>query len=449
MAIKKNFLRITSTWSELFTPGEYDHYVSDLSGTPALFYISDTQLDPTTIAKGWFTLGGNIGQMRLLSDKYIYAKADIDDPAGFITIITAHEHLPVNDVDDVRDQVNDVIEQIMGLTERVTTNTISIEDHAVEYELLLRQIAKQDKANAAKFKEHDENLQGIHDTLDKHRIEYLNFFDAFAHTTAVIEHHLTTADYNVVDLWNKLHAAETLVMKYRADYKMLSVAIKNLEIGKVTGADTSQLTLIQSELASLTDQLGEVSHDMDTMNLRVNVLEKNADTGDKYDFTNDIAEINNKFASVNNALAKLSALDENDAVEATFKELEPNLPNDLKEATAAIKDLIVKTNDSNDLVSNLDTKIANTTTVSKLNNNVDAANSTLKALVPLTDADDIEAAFNKLIATIPDDMKASMTSLKDIIVRTSKSENFIKNANYLKADDQYIVDPDKVNKDNL
>lgn len=42
-----------------------------------------------------------------------------------------------------------------------------------------------------------------------------------------------------------------------------------------------------------------------------------------------------------------------------------------------------------------------------------------------------------------------MTSLKDIIVRTSKSENFIKNANYLKADDQYIVDPDKVNKDNL
>ena len=109
----------------------------------------------------------------------------------------------------------------------------------------------------------------------------------------------------------------------------------------------------------------------------------------------------------------------------------------------------MKTNDSNDLVSNLDTKIANTTTVSKLNNNVDAANSTLKALVPLTDADDIEAAFNKLIATIPDDMKASMTSLKDIIVRTSKSDNFIKNANYLKADDQYIVDPDKVNKDNL
>lgn len=449
MAIKKNFLRITSTWNELFTPSEYDHYVSDLSGTPALFYISDTQLDPSTITKGWFTLGGNIGQMRLLSDKYVYAKANIDDPAGFITIITAHEHLPVNDVDDVRDQVNDVIEQIMNLTQRVTTNTISIEDHAVEYELLLRQIAKQDAANAKKFKEHDDDLAGIHDTLNKHRTEYLNFFDAFAHTTAVIEHHLTTTDYNVVDLWNKLHAAETLVMKYRADYKMLSVAIRNLEIGKVAGADTSQMTLIQSELASLTNQLGEVSHDMDTMNLRVDVLEKNADTGDKYDFTSDIAEINNKFASINNALAKLSAIDQNDAVEATFKELEPNLPSDLKEATAAIKDLIVKTNNSDDLIQNIDTTIANNTTVSKLNSDINAANSTINTLAPLTNSDDIEAAFNKLIATIPDDMKASMTSLKDIIVRTSKSENFIKDANYLRADDQYIVDPDKVNKDNL
>ena len=354
MAIKKNFLRITGTWSELFTPGEYDNYVSDLTGTPALFYISDKKINPNTIKKGWFTLGGNIGQMRLLADKYIYAKACLDDPAGFITIITAHEHLPINDVEDVRDQMNDVIEQLMRLSERVTKNTISIDDHAVEYELLLRKIAKQDALNDKKFKEHDAEIANIYNKLDKHRTEYLNFFDAFAHTTAVINQHLTTTDYNVVDLWNKLYAAETLLLKYRADYKMLSVAIKNLELNGTGGggADSGTITLIQSELASLTSQLDEITDDMNSLDLRVSNLEKNGSGGSQDDLTDEVATLNNKFAAVNNTITKLASLNDDDDIEIVFKKLLTTIPNNMKEVTTAIKDLIIRTNDSRNMLEN-------------------------------------------------------------------------------------------------
>ena len=184
MAIKKNFLRVTGIWSELFTPSDYDNYISDLSGTPALIYISDTQLDPINIPNGWFTLGGNIGQMKLSADKYVYAKAVLEDPAGFITLVQAHEHMPVSDVEDVRDQVNDVIEQVMHMAERITRNTIAIDDHALEHELLLRAIARQNALNANKFNEIENEIADIRDVGDKHRQEYLNFFDAFAHTNA-------------------------------------------------------------------------------------------------------------------------------------------------------------------------------------------------------------------------------------------------------------------------
>ena len=252
MATKKNFLRVTGTWSELFAPGDYDNYISDLSGTPALIYISDTQLDPINIPSGWFTLGGNIGQMKLSADKYVYAKAVLEDPAGFITLVQAHEHMPVSDVEDVRDQVNDVIEQVMHMAERITRNTIAIDDHALEHELLLRAIARQNALNANKFNEIENEIADIRDVGDKHRQEYLNFFDAFAHTNAIIDQHLTTIDFNVVDLWKKLYSAETLLIKYRADYKMLNVAIKNLELNGVGGGDSgTSSSLILSELASL------------------------------------------------------------------------------------------------------------------------------------------------------------------------------------------------------
>lgn len=342
MATKKNFLRITGTWSELFTPGDYDNYVSDLTGTPALFYISDTKLDPSTITKGWFTLGGNIGQMRLLADKYIYAKACLDDPAGFITIITAHEHLPISDVDDVRDQMNDVIEQVMRLSTRVTKNTIRLDDHAVEYELLLRQIAKQNAKNDDKFQSIDDEIANIYSMQDKHRIEYLNFFDAFAHTNAVIDQHLTTIDYNVVDLWKKLYAAETLVLKYRADYKSLSVAIKNLELNGVSGGNMGSAALIQSELASLTAQLGDITDDISSLNIRLTNVENNGG-GSYTDLSADIAKLNNKFAAVNNTITNLSSLDNEDDIEIVFNNLLRNIPNDSVEVTAAIKDIIAKT----------------------------------------------------------------------------------------------------------
>ena len=65
------------------------------------YLMGITQLDPINIPNGWFTLGGNIGQMKLSADKYVYAKAVLEDPAGFITLVQAHEHMPVSDVEDV------------------------------------------------------------------------------------------------------------------------------------------------------------------------------------------------------------------------------------------------------------------------------------------------------------------------------------------------------------
>ena len=351
MAIKKNFLRVTGIWSELFTPSDYDNYISDLSGTPALIYISDTQLDPINIPNGWFTLGGNIGQMKLSADKYVYAKAVLEDPAGFITLVQAHEHMPVSDVEDVRDQVNDVIEQVMHMAERITRNTIAIDDHALEHELLLRAIARQNALNANKFNEIENEIADIRDVGDKHRQEYLNFFDAFAHTNAVIDQHLTTIDFNVVDLWKKLYSAETLLIKYRADYKMLNVAIKNLELNGVGGGDSgTSSSLILSELASLTEQLSQISDTINNLNVRVSTLERNGGTS-----TTDsaaISKLNKQFADVNNTITRLTDIVNPEDVEQIFDALVPNVDSDMVEVVTAIKDLILRTTTVQQMVDN-------------------------------------------------------------------------------------------------
>ena len=351
MAIKKNFLRVTGIWSELFTPSDYDNYISDLSGTPALIYISDTQLDPINIPNGWFTLGGNIGQMKLSADKYVYAKAVLEDPAGFITLVQAHEHMPVSDVEDVRDQVNDVIEQVMHMAERITKNTIAIDDHALEHELLLRAIARQNALNADKFNEIENEIADIRDVGDKHRQEYLNFFDAFAHTNAVIDQHLTTIDFNVVDLWKKLYSAETLLIKYRADYKMLNVAIKNLELNGVGGGDSgTSSSLILSELASLTEQLSQISDTINNLNVRVSSLERNGGTS-----TTDsaaISKLNKQFADVNNTITRLTDIVNPEDVEQIFDALVPNVDSDMVEVVTAIKDLILRTATVQQMVDN-------------------------------------------------------------------------------------------------
>ena len=351
MATKKNFLRVTGTWSELFAPSDYDNYISDLSGTPALIYISDTQLDPINIPSGWFTLGGNIGQMKLSADKYVYAKAVLEDPAGFITLVQAHEHMPVSDVEDVRDQVNDVIEQVMHMAERITKNTIAIDDHALEHELLLRAIARQNALNADKFNEIENEIADIRDVGDKHRQEYLNFFDAFAHTNAVIDQHLTTIDFNVVDLWNKLYSAETLLLKYRADYKMLNVAIKNLELNGVGGGDSgASSSLILSELASLTEQLSQISDTINNLNVRVSSLERNGGTS-----TTDsaaISKLNKQFADVNNTITRLTDIVNPEDVEQVFDALVPNVDSDMVEVVTAIKDLILRTTTVQQMVDN-------------------------------------------------------------------------------------------------
>ena len=351
MAIKKNFLRVTGIWSELFTPSDYDNYISDLSGTPALIYISDTQLDPINIPNGWFTLGGNIGQMKLSADKYVYAKAVLEDPAGFITLVQAHEHMPVSDVEDVRDQVNDVIEQVMHMAERITKNTIAIDDHALEHELLLRAIARQNALNADKFNEIENEIADIRDVGDKHRQEYLNFFDAFAHTNAIIDQHLTTIDFNVVDLWKKLYSAETLLIKYRADYKMLNVAIKNLELNGVGGGDSgTSSSLILSELASLTEQLSQISDTINNLNVRVSTLERNGGTS-----TTDsaaISKLNKQFADVNNTITRLTDIVNPEDVEQIFDALVPNVDSDMVEVVTAIKDLILRTATVQQMVDN-------------------------------------------------------------------------------------------------
>ena len=351
MAIKKNFLRVTGIWSELFTPSDYDNYISDLSGTPALIYISDTQLDPINIPNGWFTLGGNIGQMKLSADKYVYAKAVLEDPAGFITLVQAHEHMPVSDVEDVRDQVNDVIEQVMHMAERITRNTIAIDDHALEHELLLRAIARQNALNANKFNEIENEIADIRDVGDKHRQEYLNFFDAFAHTNAIIDQHLTTIDFNVVDLWKKLYSAETLLIKYRADYKMLNVAIKNLELNGVGGGDSgTSSSLILSELASLTEQLSQISDTINNLNVRVSTLERNGGTS-----TTDsaaISKLNKQFADVNNTITRLTDIVNPEDVEQIFDALVPNVDSDMVEVVTAIKDLILRTATVQQMVDN-------------------------------------------------------------------------------------------------
>ena len=140
------YLRATETWTELFSPREDAAYMVNLSGTSVKVIYSTIQLvDPTEFdeaEKHCFVIGGTISQIKCPPNTYVYAKAKQSHPSpdGSSVIIVAHNsRINPDVVTGANADVESLALQIVALTERVTKDELSMVDHDINYQKLLRQ----------------------------------------------------------------------------------------------------------------------------------------------------------------------------------------------------------------------------------------------------------------------------------------------------------------------
>jgi hypothetical protein len=134
MSSNRISLAVTRSWNKLFSPGENDVYLYNISGTPIHVFVSDTELtstqlsNPTKYLKHPFTIGGNICMFHANNDEYVYVKANIGT-GETVFLLADTERVDFTDYATLNHNVEGLISQFAKLSNRVTVNEIWISDH--------------------------------------------------------------------------------------------------------------------------------------------------------------------------------------------------------------------------------------------------------------------------------------------------------------------------------
>ena len=88
-------------------------------------FLSATQINPSTITKEFFTIGGNITQIKVDKGMYAYLTAVIADGED-TAVIADYEKMPLTDIEYLQDELEKSINQIMRLSDRVTKTELKL-----------------------------------------------------------------------------------------------------------------------------------------------------------------------------------------------------------------------------------------------------------------------------------------------------------------------------------
>jgi hypothetical protein len=308
MSSNKYYLRVANSWLKLFSPSGNRRYMANTSGLTIRMFITDSELDPSTINDNeihYFTVGGNVGQIVADNTKYVYARTVVDDPTIQGTLITDTENIIDDDLISVRNSVEFLTVQLMKLSKRVTKQELKSIDHGVDYELFVRQ-----------------------------------FLDTTAHQhiqISAIHKHIAT-------IWEELLLAEKFIQRHRVEYDTMREMIDNIRNTDTNAGLRADVELIKTDIvnilsnyANITGTIEEIQNDIST-------------TGQKYDnLLNDeispirskVYELMNKFATLNNALAALNVNYTSDQINEMFNDFITTVPTDMVNTVTAIRDDIL------------------------------------------------------------------------------------------------------------
>ena len=324
MSSNKHFLRVTNDWTKIAEPDDKNNYFANVSGTSIQCVFSDDAIEDTTTINTNeahpFTVGGTISQLCTYGKKYVYARALGLSETEQAAIVLDAERMPVDDVANIQEEVQTIAVELMKLTKRVSTNRLDNIDHAIDYELFIRQF------------------------IDSTAAHHLQF-------TALHKH--------IATIWEELFLAEKYIQQHRNDYASLKDVVDHIKTNGTGGssADSEEVQKLRDEVANVILSVTDCTNLVDSLKKQVqantdNITDINTDELPPIKTT--INKLSDNLAALNNAFVQLTTNHTVAEINNIFNDLVVGVPSESIGTATAIRDFIIDIINSKTTLSAID-----------------------------------------------------------------------------------------------
>ena len=324
MSSNKHFLRVTNNWTKIAEPDDKNNYFANVSGTSIQCVFSDDAIEDTTTINTNeahpFTVGGTISQLCTYGKKYVYARALGLSETEQAAIVLDAERMPVDDVANIQEEVQTIAVELMKLTKRVSTNRLDNIDHAIDYELFIRQF------------------------IDSTAAHHLQF-------TALHKH--------IATIWEELFLAEKYIQQHRNDYASLKDVVDHIKTNGTGGssADSEEVQKLRDEVANVILSVTDCTNLVDSLKKQVqantdNITDINTDELPPIKTT--INKLSDNLAALNNAFVQLTTNHTVAEINNIFNDLVVGVPSESIGTATAIRDFIIDIINSKTTLSAID-----------------------------------------------------------------------------------------------
>lgn len=324
MSSNKHFLRVTNNWTKIAEPDDKNNYFANVSGTSIQCVFSDDAIEDTTAINTSevhpFTVGGTISQLCTYGKKYVYARALGLSETEQAAIVIDAERMPVDDVANIQEEVQTIAVELMKLTKRVSTNRLDNIDHAIDYELFIRQF------------------------IDSTAAHHLQF-------TALHKH--------IATIWEELFLAEKYIQQHRSDYASLKDVVEHIKTNGTGGssADSEEVQKLRDEVANVILSVTDCTNLVDSLKKQVQTNTDNItdiNTEELPPIKTTVNKLSDNLAALNNAFVQLTTNHTVTEVNDIFNDLIVSVPSESIGTVTAIRDFIIDIINSKTTLSAID-----------------------------------------------------------------------------------------------
>lgn len=324
MSSNKHFLRVTNNWTKIAEPDDKNNYFANVSGTSIQCVFSDDAIEDTTAINTDevhpFTVGGTISQLCTYGKKYVYARALGLSETEQAAIVIDAERMPVDDVANIQEEVQTIAVELMKLTKRVSTNRLDNIDHAIDYELFIRQF------------------------IDSTAAHHLQF-------TALHKH--------IATIWEELFLAEKYIQQHRSDYASLKDVVEHIKTNGTGGssADSEEVQKLRDEVANVILSVTDCTNLVDSLKKQVQTNTDNItdiNTEELPPIKTTVNKLSDNLAALNNAFVQLTTNHTVTEVNDIFNDLIVSVPSESIGTVTAIRDFIIDIINSKTTLSAID-----------------------------------------------------------------------------------------------
>ena len=364
MSIDRRFIRVTNQWSEAFTPGDNDQYVVNISGYTVKMFLSATQINPSTITKEFFTIGGNITQIKVDKGMYAYLTAVIADGED-TAVIADYEKMPLTDIEYLQDELEKSINQIMRLSDRVTKTELNLVRNKINLKRFTREwlhaLASTDKYladSSAQILSLMERVYAVEGTLNDLRadteyhdkVEYSDVVRTFTSQANSTNLAITNINRQLLDIWDRLYIAERWMIEHGAKYDALKTAV-DIIIQNGTGNSNTDSSIVEA-IAAIVNRMNVVETGLRAANTEIDNLKNNPNNVN--DLRAAVNALDANFAALNNAIINLSYSYSEEEIEELFSMMIDSVPADMVATVTAVKDDLIRLSKTTDILDSIE-----------------------------------------------------------------------------------------------